>query len=215
MKSSVFIVDDHPIMRKGYTGIINREEDLSVCGEASTAQEAMSRIPEASPHLAIVDLSLEGTSGLELIKHLQANYPDLLILVVSMHDEHLFAERSLQAGARGYLMKREADVVLVKAIRRILNGGFYLSDAVQKHIVHGYLENETDQQNPESVLSDRELEVFEHVAHGRTISEIAEYMDISPKTVSTYRQRIKQKLDIDSPIELTQRATLWRIGRAL
>ena len=213
MKRKIFVVDDHPVMRMGYHFLLDQEADLEVCGEAGTALEALEKISQAHPDLVIVDISLGGMSGIELIKHLQAQFPDLPTLVVSAHDESLFGERAILAGARGYIMKREVDTSVVEAIGRILRGGFYLSDEMSTKILLQY--RKIGHLSPEEAvpsiqqLSDRELEVFELMGQGYTTRAIAEALMISPKTVESHRGRIKDKLAIETTTELLQRATLW------
>lgn len=213
MKKTIFVVDDHPVIRKGYQFLIGQEPDLEVAGEAGSAREALEKIPEVEPDIAVIDITLGGMSGLELIKHLQARLPELPILVVSTHDESLYAERALLAGARGYVMKSEVDAVVVEAIRRILRGRFYLSEEMDTKILLQYQRTgelpDSDDSDPLQQLSDRELEVFELMGHGNTTREIAEALMISPKTVESHRGRIKKKMAIDNTTELLQRATLW------
>lgn len=210
MSHRIFIVDDHPVMRRGYAYLIGAEMDLEVCGEAASAREALDRIPDAQPDLAIVDLTLKGMGGLELIKRLQSQHPDILILVVSMHDETLYADRALRAGARGYIMKSEVESVVVDAIRRILNGGVHVSDALSTKILLQYAgASPSEEDSPLERLSDRELEVFEYMGRGSTTREIADKLALSPKTIDSYRSRIKEKMAIDSNNELTRRAVLW------
>lgn len=213
MKRKIFVVDDHPIMRKGYQFLLAQEPDLEVCGEAGTALEALERIAEARPDLVVVDITLGGMSGLELVKHLQAQWPELPTLVVSTHDEALYGERALLAGARGYIMKNEVDTAVVEAIRRVLRGGFYLSEAMSTQILtrfqrQGSLPAAGDA-NPIRRLTDRELEVFERIGQGLTTQQIAEALLISPKTVESHRGRIKEKLAVATTTMLVQRATLW------
>jgi DNA-binding NarL/FixJ family response regulator len=210
MSHQIFLVDDHPVMRRGYAYLIGSEMDLEICGEAESAREALSQIPEANPDLAIVDLTLKGMGGLELIKRLQAQHPDVLILVVSMHDETLYADRALHAGARGYIMKSEVESAVVEAIRRILAGGVYVSEELSTKILLQYAGAPSDEEeSPLERLSDRELEVFEYMGRGFTTREIAEKLALSPKTIDSYRSRIKDKMAIDSNNELTRRAVLW------
>lgn len=210
MAHRIFIVEDHPVMRQGYAALISSDIDLEVCGGTGSADQARQAIPEAEPDLVIIDLSLEGGSGLDLIKDLHAKDPDLLILVVSMHDESLYADRVLQAGARGYLMKSEADDNVKKAIRRVLEGGVYLSDALSTEILLRYTgANKPGSTSPIEQLSDRELEVFEYMGRGLTTREIAECLMLSPKTIDSYRTRVKEKLSIDSNAELRRRAVIW------
>ena len=206
----IFIVDDHPVVRLGYASLIDVEADLEVCGQAGSAEEALQQIPEADPDLVIADLSLGGLSGIELLKRLHARSPELLLLAVSMHDETLYAERALNAGARGYVMKEEMNHVVAAAIRRVLAGGVYLSAAMSDKVLRQYAGHSGHgTQSPIERLADRELETFEHLGRGLTTREIAEAMHISPKTVDTYRSRIKEKLALDTTAELSRRAALW------
>jgi len=211
MKRKIFVVDDHPVMRKGYQFLIDQEPDLVVCGEAGTALEALEKVSEEHPDLMLVDISLGGMSGLELIKKVHAQYPELATLVVSTHDESLYGERALRAGARGYVMKSEADGVIVEAIRRVLHGGYYVSERMSDKILRQFQQQGTSLVAETSVqqLSDRELEVFELMGQGMTTQEIAEALVISPKTVESHRGRIKAKLAIETTTELMRRATLW------
>lgn len=214
MKSRIFILEDHPIMRRGYRALINGEMDLEVCGEAETAAEALEAIQQTAPDLVIADISLEGINGIEFIKRLHSRYPDMEVLVVSMHDESLYAERALHAGAAGYLMKKEAESRVIPAIRRVLNGRYAVSDRVEDQIMLQFagrlpIKETAEQHDALSQLSDRELEVFELHGRGLSTREMAEALDISPKTIATHRGRIKTKLAVDSTQELVRRAVLW------
>lgn len=209
MKRTVFVVDDHPVIRWGYISLINQEPDLEVCGEADTAFEALDKIPEASPDLAIVDISLAGMNGIELTKQLQVLHPDLPVLIVSMHDEVLYGDRALRAGARGYIMKREVRTKIVEAIRRLLSGGTYLSDQMSTRLLKQYQGGRFDERSPIERLSDRELEVFELYGRGYSTREIAEALFISRKTVESHRNRIKDKLGLESTSQFLQRAVQW------
>lgn len=210
MSYKIFVVDDHPVMRRGYSYLIGAEMDMEICGEAESARGALEQMGEASPDLALVDLTLKGMGGLELIKRLQAQYPDVRVLVVSMHDETLYADRALRAGARGYIMKDEVESAIVKAIRRILDGGVYVSDALSTKILLQYTGAVPGKgESPLDRLSDRELEVFESMGRGYGTREIAERLALSPKTIDSYRSRIKDKLAIDRNSELTRRAVIW------
>lgn len=213
MINRIFIVDDHPVIRWGYMSLIELEPDLQVCGEAGEALEALDKIAEACPDLAIVDISLEGMNGIELTKRLQALYPDLPILVVSMHDEILYGDRALRAGARGYIMKREVRTRVVEAIRRILSGGFYLSDKMSTRVLYQYQGGRFSECSPIERLSDRELEVFELFGRGYSTSDIAGALLISRKTVESHRNRIRDKLGIDSTSQFIQHAVQWVLGR--
>jgi len=209
VKRTIFVVDDHPVVRWGYISLINLEPDLEVCGEADTAFEALDKIPETNPDLAIVDISLEGMNGIELTKQLQVLHPDLPVLIVSMHDEVLYGDRALRAGARGYIMKREVRTKIVEAIRRLLNGGTYLSDQMSARLLNQYQGGRFDERSPLERLSDRELEVFELYGRGYSTREIAEALFISRKTVESHRNRIKDKLGIESTAQILQRAVQW------
>jgi len=209
----IMIVDDHPVMRMGYRFLIESESDLSVCCEAGSALEAMDIARRDRPDLMIVDISLGGMNGIVLIKNLLAEMPDLLTLVVSTHDETIYSERAIHAGARGYVMKSEVDRTIVEAVRRVLRGGFYLSDQMSARILSQFQKMKKggpDQASSEiDQLSDRELEVFELIGEGMSIQDIADALLISPKTVESHRGRIKQKLSLETSTALLQRATLW------
>lgn len=213
MKRKVFIVDDHPMMRRGYASLVNAEPDLEVCGEAATATEAVDGVEATEPDLVVADISLEGANGIELTKQLQNLWPEVPVLIISMHDEVLYAERALQAGAHGYLMKMEGDEAVLQAMRRVLDGHVYLSDAMQDRLLYQHVgqprPSGDDATTALQSLSDRELEVFEMIGRGFTTREVAERLSISPKTVESHRARIKAKLDIDTSIELMRRAIQW------
>ncbi|HKJ47326.1 MAG TPA: response regulator transcription factor [Balneolales bacterium] len=209
----IIIVDDHPLIRKGLALTLDADPNLTVIHQASEAKEVMSVLNEKEADLIIVDISLPGMNGLELIKHIKAIRPDIKILVVSRHDESLYAERAIRAGAQGYVMKLEASEVILKAIRTVLNGGIYVSDNINKRLlmrmVSGY---KSLSQSPLEVLSDRELEVFELTGNGLNSREIAENLQLSIKTVETYRARIKDKLSLNSATELVLHASRWVDG---
>ena len=211
--NKIMIVDDHPVMRMGYRFLLNAEPDMTVTSEAGSALEAMKIIRDDRPDLVIVDLSLGGMNGIALIKNLLAEYPDLLTLVASTHDETMYGERALLAGARGYVMKNEVDRTIVNAVRRVLRGGFYLSDDMSTKILNQYQNfGGSAPREPASgvdLLSDRELEVLELIGEGMSTQGIADALFISPKTVESHRGRIKQKLSIDTTSALLQWATLW------
>ncbi|ARA92273.1 MAG: DNA-binding response regulator [Bacteroidetes bacterium] len=209
----LIIIDDHPLMRKGLAMTLEAEPDLVMVGQASNAEEGLEALEKYDPDLAIVDISLPGMSGLELIKHMHARKPDLGILVVSRHDESLYAERAIRAGARGYVMKLEAGQVIVKAVRRVLNGGIYVSEEINERLLMGMVTGrKTLAQSPLEVLSDRELEVFELTGRGLSTREIAEQLHLSVKTVESYRARIKTKLNLNTAAELMQHAVQWVEG---
>ena len=211
----ILIVDDHPLMRKGLAMTLNAEPDLNVCGQVADAEEALGALEEYDPDLAIVDISLPGMSGLELIKHMHALRPALRTLVVSRHDEALYAERAIRAGARGYVMKLEASDMIVKAVRRVLNGGIYVSEEINERLLLGLAAGRQElAQSPLEVLSDRELEVFELTGRGLGTREIAERLHLSVKTVESYRARIKDKLNLKTAAELMQHAVQWVEGES-
>jgi DNA-binding NarL/FixJ family response regulator len=211
-KSRIFIVDDHPIVRKGIVNMLGR--DFVVCGEAESVEDALKLIAKLKPDLVIVDLSLKGAGGLELLKDLQIRHPNIPTLVMSMHDETLFAERVLRAGARGYVMKAEAVNELDRAVRRVLAGNVYLSPAMSDRVLNAYGQGEKDpESSPLKRLSDREFEVFEMIGRGLPMREIAKALHLSVKTVETHRAHIKEKLDIPTALELVRHATQWVSGR--
>ncbi|MEO0557479.1 MAG: response regulator transcription factor [Bacteroidota bacterium] len=206
MTARIFVVDDHPVTRKGYGFLIGEAPGLEVCGEAASAEEALAEIPDDC-NLLVTDVSMKGLSGVELVKSLQATRPDLPVLVVSMHDESLYAERVLKAGARGYLMKSEAGGLIVEAIRRVLRGGTYVSPAMFESIVRQVSDGRSVTPGAGvDALSDRELEALEHLGRGLATSQIAEAMVVSPNTVESYRARIKKKLGLKSGGDLTRYA---------
>ncbi len=210
MKKKIFLVDDHPIIRRGYRAIIGNEADLEVCGEASNGLEALERISDVKPDLVIVDISLSGMSGIELIKHIRSRTPHPRILVISMYDEALYAERAIHAGAGGYLMKCEPDTSVLRAIRSVLRGSLYLSEHMNNKVLRR-VSSRSDERPVSAIerLGDRELEVFTLIGRGLTTKAIADAMGISAKTVESHRARIRAKLNVDSTEELRQRAILW------
>jgi DNA-binding NarL/FixJ family response regulator len=206
----ILIVDDHPIVREHLKSLIEQQKDLEVCASVSDAAEAMKAVAAVSPDLAIVDLSLRETHGLDLIKDLVLHHPEVPILVLSMHDELLFADRVLAAGARGYITKQEATSRIMIAIRKVLGGDVYVSDQMAGRILHRAVDGE--EQKPGSSLSqltDRELQVFQLTGHGLTTREIAKQLHVDVKTVETYRMRIKEKLHLGSATALLQYAVQW------
>jgi DNA-binding NarL/FixJ family response regulator len=206
----VLVVDDHPVVRQGLRLLIDHESDLEVCAEAETAADALQAITEHGPDVAVVDLSLKGTSGLELIKDIRVRHADLPVLVLSMSDEGVYAERALRAGARGYLMKEAATGEVLAALRRVLDGGLYLSDAMASRLLAQLVRGgPTDGGSPVDRLSDRELEVFGLIGRGLGTSEIARRLHLSPKTIETYRAHIKQKLGLADATELLQHAIYY------
>jgi DNA-binding NarL/FixJ family response regulator len=212
-RKTILIVDDHPLLRHGLAALIKSEPDLDVCGEAATYAAALEAIRQHSPDLVIVDLALDGVGGLDLIKTMKARHPEILALVLSMHDEALYAERALRAGARGYVNKQQLDDTLLVAIRRVLNGETYLSEKAETRFAAKFLGGVTlEKDSPLAVLTDRELEVFRLIGQGRCTREIAQQLYLSVKTIESYREHIKQKLAFESGAELVRRATLWVEG---
>ncbi|MCA9025290.1 MAG: response regulator transcription factor [Planctomycetaceae bacterium] len=206
----ILIVDDHPIVRQGIKMMIESEPDLAVCGEASGMSQAMQLFFDTHPDVIIADISLENGSGIELVKELIAHDHRLKILVCSMHEESLFAERALRAGAKGFINKEEATEKLVGAIRRVASGHVYLSSHMTDRMLARQVgAGEEPPKSAIETLSDRELEVFEQIGHGVTTRQIAEKLHLSPKTVETYRENIKHKLNLSNATELTQHAVQW------
>ncbi len=209
-KARVFLVDDHPLVREHLTALIQAQADLAVCGDAADAPTAMSLIARQAPDLVILDISLRRSNGLELIKSLKEMWPKLPVLVLSMHDEMLYAERSLRAGALGYITKEEATVNVLSAVRKVLGGQVYLSDRMagrmMKKMVGGGME---EAGSPLEVLTDRELEVFQMLGQGLGTRQIAEELRLGTKTVESYRARIKEKLQLADGTQLLQHAIQW------
>jgi len=192
---------------------LDAESDITVVGQASSAEEGMTMIEQLKPDVAAIDISLPGMSGLELVKQLHAIRPDVKTLVVSRHDESLYAERAIRAGARGYVMKLEAGEVIVRAVRRVTNGGIFVSEEINERLLLGMVSgHEALAQSPLDILSDRELEVFELTGRGSGTRDIAERLHLSVKTVESYRARIKVKLNLGSASELMQHAVQWVEG---
>jgi DNA-binding NarL/FixJ family response regulator len=206
----VFLVDDHRIVLEGLLNLINQEANLSVCGQALDSQEALKNLAGAKPDLVILDIALKSGSGLELIKALKVRSPHLPILVLSMHNESLYAERALRAGAKGYIMKEEGTEKLVTAIHRVLDGQIYLSESMTTKLLSQRIQGRSEHGTSSlDVLSDRELEVFHLIGQGRSTREIAEQLHLSVKTVESYRENIKEKLRLQNATELIQHAIHW------
>ena len=209
-KAKILIVDDHPLVREGLADLVNKEKDLVVCGQAEDAYQAMEAIRELKPDMAIVDISLKETSGLELIKDIKIQHPGLPILTLSMHEESVYAERALRAGAKGYIMKREATKKVVTAIRKVLRGQLYLSEKMTTRLVRKFVDGKPEAgTSPIDRLTDRELEVFSLLGRGNGTRQISEQLHLSVKTIETYRSRIKEKLNLTSASELLQHAFQW------
>ncbi|HNT68946.1 MAG TPA: response regulator transcription factor [Syntrophorhabdaceae bacterium] len=206
-RNRIFIVDDHPIVRKGLAQLINQEPDMVVCGEAENAQNALELLKKIRPDLAIVDISLQGIDGIELIKKIKDRDINLPILVVSMHDESLFAERALKVGAKGYIMKQEAIEKMMEAIRKVIKGEVYVSERVSATIVKKFIDGKAESsRSPMEVLSNRELEVFQLIGQGFGTRQIAGELNVSIKTVESYRANIKEKLNLRNAAELIRHA---------
>jgi len=211
VKSRVFLVDDHAMFREGMRQLIDREADLTVCGDVADADEAMREIREKKPDLVIADISLSGTTGIDLIKNIKAEFPDLPVLVVSMHEESLYAERVLRAGAMGYVMKQEAAKAVKVAIRNVLGGDIYLSVRVSATRLAKFMLGGKASQpaSPIETLSDRELEVFRMLGEGKATRQIAEELDLTIPTINSFRNRIKEKLNLKNSTELILHAVQW------
>jgi DNA-binding NarL/FixJ family response regulator len=207
--SKIFLVDDHPLVREWLTNLIEKSPDLTVCGEAEDAATALSAIGETKPALAIVDLSLGSGSGIDLIRSIRSAFPNVAIIVLSMHDERVYAERSIRAGARGYIMKRETAKKIIEAIHEVLRGNLYLSKQMTELIVQKAV-SEQNEAAQIGQLSDRELEVFRLLGQGYEINEIAKMLDVNVKTVHTYCTRMKEKLKIGTAAELLREAMRWQ-----
>jgi DNA-binding NarL/FixJ family response regulator len=212
-KCKVFLVDDHPIVRQGLALFIEREPDLTVCGEAEDATSALQAIRESTPDFVILDISLDGRDGLELLKTLRAGHPNLPVLVLSMHDESVYAERSLRAGANGYIMKQEAADKVITAIRQILGGDVYLSDRLTKRMLQQFVNGSISPRDPLAKLSDRELEVFRLIGAGHGTRQIADELHVSAKTIESYQAHIKEKLALRNARELVQHAVEWSLAK--
>ena len=204
------VVDDHPIFRQGVVALIRSNEHYQVCGEAGSAEEALSCLDGTVPDMALVDISLTGQSGLDLVKTLKAAHPRILILIISMHDEAVYAARALRAGARGYVMKQEAASVMMEAITTVLSGKIYVSTAMRDRLLETVFNDAAETGAPAvERLSDRELEVLEKIGQGYGAAEIARTLNLSVKTVNAYRDHIKEKLRIDGAGDLRRFAVKW------
>jgi DNA-binding NarL/FixJ family response regulator len=209
-RTRILLVDDHPVLAEGLSLIINNEADLEVCGHAEDAAGAMNLAASLKPDLAIVDISLKDSDGIHLLKHLKARHPEILTLVLSLHDEALYAERALRAGASGYVMKQSRMPAVLTAIRKVLDGGIYVSERISDQMLaRANSGRRVAEVSPIERLSDREREVFRKIGEGLGTKEIAERLHLSLKTVETYRAHIKVKLQIANAAEMIQKATLW------
>jgi DNA-binding NarL/FixJ family response regulator len=209
-KHCVLLVDDHVILRQGLAQIINQEPDLFVCAEAADSSQAFEAIERLKPDVVLLDISLPGMNGIEFLKNLRARYPDLPAVVLSMHDESLYAERALRAGALGYVRKRESSEEVLAAIRSALKGEYHVTSKVGGSLFRKFLGKRLeDPSSPVSALSDRELEVFELIGRGRRRSDIANELHVSLKTVDSHREHIKEKLGLSNAAEMTKFAVQW------
>ena len=206
-KARILVVDDHPLFRLGLVELINAQSDLAVCGEAGDAARAFEMAGILHPDIVVTDLSLKEVNGLELIKNINASYPRIRAVVLSMHDETLYAERALRAGSYGYMMKEEGAEMVLVAIRRALAGEIFVSDRMKRRLLQGFVGGRTPQAGPAlTLLSDRELEVFSSIGKGQSTREIAEHLRLSVRTVEAYREYIKEKLCLKNGSELVQHA---------
>ncbi len=209
----ILIVDDHPIVRKGIRALLEQEADFRVVGEAAGRAEVLTFLRQAEPSLILLDISLQGSDGIEVTKAIRAEFGTMPILVVSMHDESLYAERALRAGANGYIMKQEMADNVVKAMRQVLGGKIYVSDNIRQKVLRDLTQPHSDiRTTPIERLSDRELEVFRLIGEGHGTRQIAEMLNLSIKTIETYRAHIKEKLSIKSAAELARSAVSWVEG---
>jgi DNA-binding NarL/FixJ family response regulator len=206
----IFIVDDHAMFRDGLRRLIDLEPDLTVCGDASDAMQALREMPQAAPDLVIVDISLDTTNGLDLIKAIKRDHEDMPVLVVSMHSESLYGDRALRAGAMGYVMKSEPATTVVAAIRKVLSGNVHISQNMATLVVSKFVKGEPDQiPSPLETLSDRELEVFRMLGQGKGTREIAQEMNVAVPTISSFKNRIKEKLKFKNSTEMILYALQW------
>jgi DNA-binding NarL/FixJ family response regulator len=212
-KSRVLLVDDHPIVRQGLALLIDREEDLCVCGEADGAHSAFHAITTLRPDLVVLDISLNGPDGLDVLKEIRTKTTNLPVLILSMHDESIYAERAMRAGANGYIMKQEATEKVLVAIRRILQGDVYLSDRLTSTMLQQYVRGAAPAKGSPLVnLTDRELEVFRLIGEGHGTRQIAEELHLSVKTIESYQAHIKEKLALRNARELVQHAIEWTVN---
>jgi len=209
-RKRVMVVDDHPLMRSGLTQLINQQAGLEVCGEAGGPAEAIGRIPKCRPDLIVADITMKEGNGLEFIKNVLAVHGNVSILVVSMHDETIYAERALRAGACGYIMKEESADCLVAAIQRVLDGGVYLSETMSGRLLKSITNSKSrGTQSPLQKLTDREFEVFQLIGRGNSTKEIADQLHLSPSTVDVHRAHIREKLHLKSATALVYHAVQW------
>lgn len=205
----ILLVEDHPVMREGYRSLISGEPDMTVCGEASSAEEALQMIQDLDFDIAVVDLSLPGVNGVEFLQQILSLRPSTKVLISSAHDEELYAERALRAGAQGYVMKHGEVGRFVEALRTVAEGDIYLSDALRARLIRGQFSGTEGSTRGIDALTNRELEVFEQFGRGKGTREVAEAIHLSIKTIESHRSNIKRKLGLSSAVEFVQRAALW------
>jgi DNA-binding NarL/FixJ family response regulator len=212
-KRAVLLVEDHPITRLGLKAVINQQPDLSVSAETDNAASALELVLGKRPDIAVIDISLKTANGIELMKNIAAAAPGLPVLIVSMHDEKIYAERALRAGARGYLMKQEASEKIILAIRSVLKGEIFVSEKTRDNLLHRFTKSKTDDAVfPIDTLSDREMEVFQLIGQGFSTRQIAEQLKLSTKTIDSYREHLKTKLNLSSGSDLVRYAIEWAKG---
>ncbi|HME89625.1 MAG TPA: response regulator transcription factor [Chthoniobacterales bacterium] len=212
----ILLVDDHPVLRKGLVRLIDSKEEFAVCGEADSANEAIALIRKLPPDLVIVDVSLPGASGIELTKTIHAEFPKMPVLILSMHEEALYATRALRAGAMGYIVKQDAIDNITAALREALNGRRYLSPVIAEQIQHDGPDAKLyPSGDPMAILTDREFEVFELIGKGHEVREISSALGVSPKTVEAHRTNIKEKLKLKNSRQVTRSAVQWIEQRSI
>jgi DNA-binding NarL/FixJ family response regulator len=211
-KKRILLVDDHPITRQGMKALLEQQPDLEVCGEADSAPVAVELFGKLAPDLAIVDVALKTSNGIELTKNLKAMSPNFPVLVVSMHEESLYAERAIRAGAMGYVMKQEAGEKIITAVRRLLQGEIYLNEKVKERMLQRFVNKRGDTQFSIDSLSDREMEVFQLIGNGYSTRQIAQKLNLSTKTIDSYREHLKIKLNLASGTDLVRYAIQWGRG---
>ncbi len=212
LKRSVLVVDDHPVVCRGLSFLINREKDLAVCGDASDIPSALKAVKDNAPDITIIDIALGNSNGVRLIEDLSARYPEMHMLALSMHDEEVYAERCLRAGARGYIMKNESPEKVISAIKIILNNDVYLSENLRTRLLNKLVTNKSVNDSPVDLLSNRELEVFELIGRGFKTSKIADTLNLSIKTIETYVAHIKRKMGLADSRDLVRHAVQWHMN---
>jgi DNA-binding NarL/FixJ family response regulator len=212
-KKKILIVDDHPMLREGLRGVINRQPDLWVCGEAENAAQALNAAQKLAPDLALVDITLPGKSGLELVKDLKVMHPHVVILAISMHDESLYAERMLRAGASGYITKQQPPEELIKAIRQVLEKRVYVSKEVSDSLLRRFSSQPRGEVSPTKLLTDREFEIMQLIGEGKAPKEIARQLHLSAKTVAVHSANLRRKLNLKSTAQLIRFAVQWEDTR--